>query len=96
MNNRLQTILETVEQILIEQDKKSGKKPGKKSGRYPSWTPTRGMPTEKRAEELIYRMGGLGSAGGRRVLKRLDPSTADEVVKKIRSQEREDWEMRHK
>lgn len=45
---------------------------------------TKGMRTAARAEELIYRGGGLGTEMADRILARLDPSVADEVRRSIR------------
>jgi hypothetical protein len=45
---------------------------------------TRGMRTAARAEELIYRGGGLGTKMADRILGRLSPQQAAEVKRSIR------------
>lgn len=77
MKTRLDIILETVS-FILENDK------SKKKVKSPKQKPTRGMRTAARAEELIYRAGGLGTEMSDRILGRLDPSVADEVRRNIR------------
>lgn len=48
------------------------------------------MSEHERAVELVYRGGGLDSAGGERVLDRLSPEARQEVVRHIRQSEQDD------